>query len=77
MTVKDVCITRFDNEEKVLIRQKTGKYYDSPFGVQACYKDIYDGYAAKIPIELFEVEVETLKPISGYGNNWNMVVFCK
>lgn len=77
MTIRDVYETRFTDHSNVLIKQETNTHYNTPFGREKCYINIYSGKYINIPNELFNIEVEILKPLVNSGTQYNMVVFCK
>lgn len=71
MIIKDIYNTRFSDTNKVLIKKSISEYSKR-------YENIYEGEYVNIPIELFNLEVDVLKPISGSKlNGYNMIVFCK
>lgn len=71
MIIRDIYNTRFSDTNKVLIKKSISEYSKN-------YENIYEGEYVNIPIELFNLEVDVLKPISGSKlNGYNMIVFCK
>lgn len=70
MNVRDIYNTRFSDTNKVLIKKSISEYSKN-------YENIYEGEYINIPIELFNLEVDVLKPLSGSINGYNMIVFCK
>lgn len=70
MTVKDIYDTRFDDNNHLKIRKR--------IGILKQYTTLYEGTYKDIPMELFKLEVESLKPVSPSNDTpINMVVFCK
>lgn len=71
MIIKDIYETRFSDMNKVLIKKSINEY-------SKIYENVYEGEYVNIPIELFNMKVDVLKPLSGSKfNDYNMIVFCK
>lgn len=71
MIVRDIYDTRFSDTNKVLIKKPISEYSRN-------YENIYEGEYVNIPVELFNFEVDVLKPLSSSTfNGYNMIVFCK